>query len=91
MFCGHIQRNGISYYSALFNSGYVSDTFQKKKALAYTGYATGILYKLALVFAGSWIGILSAGVLDRFGKGIRTAPRDVMVAESADKASMGRA
>ena len=72
-------------------SGYISDKFQKKKALAFTGYATGVLYKLALVFAGSWIEILSAGVLDRFGKGIRTAPRDVMVAESADKASMGRA
>lgn len=72
-------------------SGYVSDKFQKKKALAFTGYATGVLYKLALVFAGSWVGILSARVLDRFGKGIRTAPRDVMVAESADRASMGRA
>ena len=71
-------------------SGYISDRFQKKKALAFTGYATGVLYKLALVFAGSWVGILTARVIDRFGKGIRTAPRDVMVAESADKASMGK-
>ena len=66
-------------------SGYISDRFQKKKALAFTGYATGVLYKLALVFAGSWVGILTARVIDRFGEGIRTAPRDVMVAESADK------
>ena len=72
-------------------SGYISDRFQKKKAIAFTGYATGVIYKLALVFAGSWIGILTARVIDRFGKGIRTAPRDVMVAESADKASMGKA
>lgn len=72
-------------------SGYISDRFQKKKALAFTGYATGVFYKLALVFASSWMGILTARVLDRFGKGIRTAPRDVMVAESADKASMGKA
>ena len=61
-------------------SGYIGDRFQKKKALAFTGYATGVLYKLALVFAGSWVGILTARVIDRFGKGIRTAPRDVMVA-----------
>lgn len=72
-------------------SGYISDRFQKKKALAFAGYATGVFYKLALVFASSWMGILTARVLDRFGKGIRTAPRDVMVAESADKASMGKA
>lgn len=71
-------------------SGYVSDRFQKKKAIAFSGYATGVLYKLALIFAGSWVGILTARVIDRFGKGIRTAPRDVMVAESADKASMGK-
>lgn len=71
-------------------SGYISDRFQHKKALAFTGYATGVLYKIALLFAGSWAGILAARVIDRFGKGIRTAPRDVMVSESADKDSMGK-
>lgn len=71
-------------------SGYLSDRFQKKKALAFTGYATGLVYKLALAFAGSWMGILIARVIDRFGKGIRTAPRDAMVAESADSANMGK-
>lgn len=71
-------------------SGYVSDRFQQKKALAFCGYATGIIYKLALIFAGSWVGILAARIIDRFGKGIRTAPRDVMVAESADKSAMGK-
>lgn len=71
-------------------SGYISDRFQKKKAIAFTGYATGVIYKLALVFSSSWLGILTARVIDRFGKGIRTAPRDVMVAESSDKASMGK-
>lgn len=72
-------------------SGYVSDRFQKKKLLAFIGYSTGVIYKFALVFASSWLGILSARVIDRFGKGIRSAPRDVMVAESADKSSMGKA
>jgi MFS family permease len=72
-------------------SGYVSDKFQKKKALAFSGYATGMLYKLALIFASSWPGILFARVIDRAGKGIRTAPRDVLVSESADKKHMGKA
>ena len=72
-------------------SGYISDRFQHKKAIAFCGYATGVLYKIALLFAGSWAGVLTARVIDRFGKGVRTAPRDVKVAESADKQSMGKA
>ena len=72
-------------------SGYVSDKFQKKKALAFIGYSTGVLYKVALLFAASWVGILGAKVLDRFGKGVRTAPRDALVSESADKKVMGKA
>ena len=55
-------------------SGYISDRFQHKKAIAFSGYATGLLYKAALLFAGSWGGILAARVIDRFGKGIRAAP-----------------
>ena len=72
-------------------SGYISDRYQRKKPLAFFGYATGLLYKLALLLAGSWVGILGARVIDRLGKGIRTAPRDVMVAESANRQQMGKA
>ena len=72
-------------------SGYLTDRFQKKKATAFIGYAAGIVYKLALLLAGTWAGILGARVIDRIGKGIRTAPRDVLVSESAEKDSMGKA
>jgi MFS family permease len=72
-------------------SGYLSDKFQKKRALAFAGYAAGLFYKLALLVAGSWVGVLWARVIDRFGKGVRTAPRDVLVSESADAGSMGKA
>ena len=71
--------------------GYIADRFQKKKALAFAGYATGIVYKLALLLAASWLGVLAARVIDRLGKGLRTAPRDVLVSESADRDSMGKA
>lgn len=72
-------------------SGYISDKYQRKKAIAFGGYAAGLVYKLALIFASSWAGILVARVIDRFGKGVRTAPRDVMVSESAAKSRMGNA
>ncbi|SDO07569.1 MFS transporter [Acetanaerobacterium elongatum] len=72
-------------------SGYITDKKNNKKPVAFCGYATGLVYKLALLLATSWAGILVARVIDRLGKGIRTAPRDVLVSESADKNTMGRA
>ena len=72
-------------------SGFISDKYKHKKPIAFSGYATGLFYKIALLFAGSWAGVLFARVIDRLGKGIRTAPRDVMVSENADKNNMGKA
>ena len=69
--------------------GYISDKFRKKKPIAFVGYSTGLIYKLALLFAGSWAGVLAARVIDRFGKGIRTAPRDVLVSESGGDMKLG--
>ena len=72
-------------------SGYITDKYNKKKPIAFLGYATGLIYKIALIAASSWGGILGARVIDRIGKGIRTAPRDVMVCESANSNRMGTA
>lgn len=72
-------------------SGYISDRSQKKKRLAFIGYTTGLIYKIALILATSWVGILVARVIDRIGKGIRTSPRDVMVSESAPANQLGQA
>lgn len=71
-------------------SGYLADKYERKKPLAFTGYATSLLYKLALAFAGSWLGILAARAIDRFGKGLRTAPRDLLVSESSARGKLGR-
>jgi len=71
--------------------GYITDRRGRKKAVAWAGYSTGLIYKLALLAAGSWGGILAARVIDRIGKGIRTAPRDALVSESAESGGMGRA
>ena len=72
-------------------SGYVTDKRGRRKQVAFAGYAAGLLYKVMLIFAGSWAGVLAARVTDRMGKGIRTAPRDVMISDSADKEHMGKA
>jgi len=72
-------------------SGYLTDKYQKKKPIAFLGYAAGLAYKAALLVASSWGGVLLARVVDRLGKGIRTTPRDVMVSESAREGSLGKA
>ena len=72
-------------------SGYVTDKWGKKKPIAFVGYAAGLVYKVALIIASSWGGVLGARVIDRVGKGIRTAPRDVMVCDSADENNLGKA
>ncbi len=72
-------------------SGYFTDKYDKKKPVAFLGYATGLVYKLALLFASSWFGVLCAKVFDRIGKGVRTAPRDVLVSESAEAGGLGKA
>jgi MFS-type transporter involved in bile tolerance (Atg22 family) len=36
-------------------SGYITDKWGKKKPIAFVGYATGVVYKVALIFAGSWV------------------------------------
>jgi len=71
-------------------SGYIGDKFSNKKILAFIGYFSAILYKILLFFSFGWIGVLIAKLVDRIGKGIRTAPRDALVAESG-RNTLGKA
>jgi len=70
-------------------SGYIGDAYHKKKPLTLIGYCASVLYKILLLFAGSWAGVLVARIIDRTGKGIRTAPRDALVAQSSDQKKLG--
>lgn len=72
-------------------SGYWGDKTKKKKELAIAGYGSSFLGKVVLIFAGSWGGVLFSRVIDRLGKGIRTAPRDALIAESAQAKARGHA
>lgn len=64
-------------------SGVLSDYFRKRKALAVLGYALGALSKPLFALAGSAGMVFGARMIDRIGKGIRGAPRDVLVADIA--------
>lgn len=72
-------------------SGYVGDKTKKKKELAIIGYGSSALGKIILFTAGSWVSVLAARIIDRLGKGIRTAPRDALIADSADAKARGHA
>ena len=72
-------------------SGIVSDKYGYKKRLAIFGYASSTVNKIIILFSATWTGVLIARIVDRFGKGIRTAPRDAMIAEAADKSQLGKA
>lgn len=63
-------------------SGWLSDRLQARKSLAVAGYALSALTKPFFLLTGSWVGIAGARWADRVGKGIRTAPRDALVADS---------
>lgn len=72
-------------------SGYWSDKIRKRKPFVFFGYTLSAIMKPVLVFAGNWFSILAIRIGDRVGKGLRDAPRDAIIAESNDQATMGKA
>ena len=72
-------------------SGWLSDRLRARKWLAVVGYGFSALTKPFFYFATTWGAIAGARWADRVGKGIRTAPRDALVADSVDERSRGLA
>ncbi len=72
-------------------SGYLSDRFGRKKLLMGIGYGISTLSRPVIAGALSPLQVLAARTVDRFGKGIRTAPRDAIIAESTVKDGLGKA
>jgi MFS family permease len=62
--------------------GYWSDKTGKRKIFVFTGYLTSAVFKLCLSFSLIWQQILIFSGLERVGKGIRTASRDAIIADS---------
>ena len=72
-------------------SGWLSDKARERKWLAVLGYAISAISKPFFYFATSWVWIAGARWADRVGKGIRTAPRDALIADSAEPDQRGLA
>lgn len=70
-------------------SGRVSDLAGKRKALVATGYTLSGVSKLVLSFAQTGGQVFAARFSDRCGKGIRTSPRDALIAESTAENARG--
>ena len=72
-----------------YYSGALSDRLGQRKWLAVAGYALSSIAKPFLYVANAWGWVLGVRFADRVGKGIRTAPRDALVADSIDEKRRG--
>lgn len=72
-------------------AGRWSDRIGRRKPFAVAGYALGALGKPLIALSTLWPHVLGARFIDRVGKGLRTAPRDALIAENCPAESRGRA
>jgi len=80
----------VASFAKLF-SGYLTDHIDRRKPLVVAGYFVANAVKPLLALATSWWHIMLIRFTDRLAKGVRGAPRDVMVAESVPKGRLGAA
>ena len=72
-------------------SGALSDRLQRRKPVALIGYFLAALGKPLMGLSTVWQGVFGARLLDRLGSGIRSSPRDALIASSVDQRDRGRA
>ena len=72
-------------------SGAWSDRVKKRKPMVVSGYALAAASRLLIAAATMWPLVLTARLLDRTGKGIRSAPRDAMISDVTPPNQRGRA
>ena len=76
----------LKYFAGTF-----SDRWTRRKPFIITGYALATISRGWIAVASRWPGVLAARLLDRTGKGIRSAPRDALIADVTDAESRGKA
>src|SRR5215831_12974276 len=72
-------------------SGWLSDRLGQRRLVAFAGYAFTAVSKPIIGAAGTWPVVLAARFGDRLGKGVRTAPKDALLADSVHAGQRGRA
>ncbi|MEU7530239.1 MFS transporter [Saccharothrix sp. NPDC042600] len=71
--------------------GHAADRWQRRKAVALTGYGLSAVAKLGFLTAASPLALGGVLAVDRTGKGLRTAPRDALISLSSTPETLGRA
>ena len=71
-------------------SGWLSDRIGKRKFLAVAGYSISTVAKPFMYLASTWGVVLGVRFSDRIGKGIRTSPRDALIADSVSPEERGK-
>ncbi|HEV8232266.1 MAG TPA: MFS transporter [Thermoanaerobaculia bacterium] len=72
-------------------SGVWSDRVRRRKPLVVLGYAVATIARPLVAFARAWTQVLAIRFVDRVGKGIRTSPRDALLADLVPPEKRGRA
>jgi MFS family permease len=72
-------------------SGWAADRGGRPKWVAFAGYGLSAVARVGLLVASGFATITAVVAVDRIGKGIRTAPRDAMIAASTPSSHLGRA
>src|SRR5436305_625988 len=80
----------IASFAKLF-SGVFADRVSRRKPIVVSGYVLANAVKPLLAFVTSWWHVLGIRFADRLAKGVRGAPRDVMLAESTPPGKIGAA
>lgn len=71
-------------------SGRLSDRVQRRKPIAISGYTLSAISKPFFALTKSFADVITVRVLDRIGKGIRTAPKDALIADFANRRNLGK-
>jgi MFS family permease len=81
----------LTSYAFRMVSGSLSDKVRKRKIFVVAGYAASTVTKPFFAASSSWLDAFVVRMGDRVGKGLRTAPRDALIADSVPEKSAGKA
>lgn len=81
----------LTSYTLRMVSGSISDKIGKRKIFVLIGYGLSTVSKPFFVLSSGWFDAFIVRIADKMGKGIRTAPRDALIADSASESISGKA
>lgn len=81
----------LTSYAFRMISGSLSDKFRKRKIFVVIGYGVSTISKPFFAVANGWLDAFIVRTVDRIGKGVRTAPRDALIADSVSESISGKA